>query len=272
MNPILVSIGSIEIRWYSVLILTAFIVGYFLVRNRCKKDNIDIILVSDLICYLVLVAIIGARIYYCLFNLDYYLMDPISIFKIWEGGLAIHGGVIAGIIFCYFYTKKKNLDLLKILDIIAPALALGQAIGRWGNFFNSEAFGPITSLKTLQGLHIPKFIIDGMYIDGFYHHPTFFYESLGCLIIFVILMIFRNKMKKGQVSGTYFILYGIIRFLIESLRQDSLMLGNIKIAQLVSIISILAGIYLFIKPYLRSNYDKQKVGHSTKGRTKKRIL
>ena len=272
MNPILISIGNIQIRWYSTLILIAFVVGYFLIRNRCKKEQIDLTTISDMCFYLIIVAILGARVYYCIFNLDYYLMNPISILKIWEGGLAIHGGVLAGIIFCYFYTKKKKLDLLKILDIIAPALVLGQTIGRWGNFFNSEAYGPVTSLNVLKGLHIPKFIIDGMYIDGFYHHPTFFYESLGCLIIFIILLVFRNKMKKGQVAGTYFIIYGLIRFLIESLRQDSLMLGNFKIAQIVSIIAVLVGIYLFIRPYLRSNYDKQKVGHSTKGRTKKRIL
>ena len=272
MNPILINFGNIQIRWYSVLILSAFIIAYFLIRKRCKKENVDVTLVSDLCCYLIIVAILGARIYYCIFNLDYYLMDPISIFKIWEGGLAIHGGVIAGIIFCYFFTKKKQLDLLKILDIIAPALVLGQAIGRWGNFFNSEAFGPETTLKVLKGLHIPRFIIDGMYIDGAYHHPTFFYESLGCIIIFIILILFRNKMKKGQVTGIYFILYGIVRFLIESLRQDSLMLGNIKVAQIVSLIAILVGIYLFVKPYLRSSYDKQKMGHSTKRRTKKRVF
>ena len=272
MNPILVSIGSINIRWYSIFILTAFILGYFLIRNRCKKENMDIVTISDLCFYLIIVAIIGARLYYCLFNLDYYLMDPISILKIWEGGLAIHGGVIAGIIFCYFYSKKKNIDLIKLFDIIAPSLVIGQAIGRWGNFFNSEAYGPVTTLKKLKNLHIPKFIIDGMYVDGSYHHPTFLYESLGCLIIFIILIVFRNKFKKGQTAGTYFVLYGIIRFKIESLRQDSLMLGSIKVAQIVSIIAILAGLYLFIKPYLRSNYDKQKVGHSTKGRTKKRVF
>ena len=272
MNPILISIGSIEIRWYSVLILTAFILGYFLIISRCKKEKIDLRLISDLCYYLIIVAILGARLYYCVFNLDYYLIDPISIFKVWEGGLAIHGGVISGIVFCYFYSKKKKLDMMKILDIIAPALVLGQAIGRWGNFFNSEAFGPETTLKVLKGLHIPKFIIDGMYIDGAYHHPTFFYESLGCLIIFFLLIFFRNRMRKGQVTGLYFILYGIIRFLIESLRQDSLMLGNLKVAQIVSLIAILIGLYLFIKPYLRSNYDKQKMGHSTKRRTKKRVF
>ena len=272
MNPVLISIGFFQIRWYSLLVLTGFILGYFLIRNRCKKENIDLSIITDFFCYLVIVGILGARIYYCLFNLDYYLTDLLSIFKIWEGGLAIHGGVIAGIIFTYFYSKKKNLDLLQLLDIMAPALVLGQAIGRWGNFFNSEAFGPSTTLSTLKGLHIPKFIIDGMYIDVAYHHPTFFYESLVCLLIFITIMLVRNKTKRGQVAGIYFIMYGIIRFLIESLRQDSLMLGSIKVAQIVSIIAIIVGLYLFIKPLVGSNYDKQKMGRNPKGRSKKGIF
>ena len=258
MNPILLDLGFIQIRWYSVLILIAFIIGYFLVISRCKKNNINTTQISDMCFYLIIVAILGARIYYCLFILDYYFKNILDIFKIWEGGLAIHGGVIAGIIFIYFYTKKKKLPLLDILDIFAPALVLGQAIGRWGNFFNGEAFGPETTLTTLKSLNIPKFIIDGMYIDHTYHHPTFFYESIGCLIIFIIIMILRNlkTIKSGQIASIYFILYGIIRFFIESLRQDSLMLFNLKVAQLVSIIMIIVGLYLFIRPYIRSKYDK----------------
>ena len=253
MNPILIDLGFVEIRWYAVLILIAFVIGYFLVINRCKKKNISITQISDMSFYLVIFCILGARIYYCLFNLDYYLKNILDIFKIWEGGLAIHGGIIAGILVIYFYTKRKKLPLLEILDIFAPALVLGQAIGRWGNFFNGEAFGPETTLNTLHNLHIPQFIIDGMYIDNAYHHPTFLYESLGCLIIFIILIIVRNlkKIKEGQIASIYLILYGIIRFFIESLRQDSLMLFNLRIAQVVSIIMIIIGLYLFIKPYLK---------------------
>ena len=208
--------------------------------------------------YLVIISILGARIYYCIFNLDYYGKNLIDIFKIWEGGLAIHGGIIAGFIFICFYSKKKKLNLIELLDIFAPALALGQCIGRWGNFFNQEAFGSEATLSTLKNLHIPNFIIDGMYIDGAYHHPTFLYESLGCLIIFIILVIIRNRKhtKEGQVAGIYLILYGIIRFFIESLRTDSLMFFNFKMAQIVSIIMILIGIYLFIRPYIRRKHDK----------------
>ena len=258
MNPILLNLGFIQIRWYSVLMLLAFIIGYFLVITRCKKKEISVPLISDMCFYLIIISILGARIYYCLFNLDYYSKNILDIFKIWEGGLAIHGGVIAGIIFIYFYTKKKKLPLLYILDIFAPALVLGQAIGRWGNFFNGEAFGPETTLTTLKSLNIPEFIIDGMYIDNTYHHPTFFYESIGCLIIFIIIMILRNlkTIKSGQIASIYFIFYGIIRFFIEGLRQDSLMLFNLKVAQVVSIIMIIIGLYLFIRPYIIKKFKK----------------
>jgi len=251
MNPVLVDIGFLEIRWYSILILIAFIIGYFLVVNRCKKENISLTFINDLCFYIIIFCILGARLYYCLFNLNYYLKNIIDIFKIWEGGLAIHGGIMAGILTIYFYSKKKNISFIKLLDIFAPALVLGQAIGRWGNFFNGEAFGPKTSLSTLTDLHIPQFIIDGMYINNDYYHPTFLYESLGCLIIFIIIMCIRNikKIKIGQVTSIYFIGYGIIRFFIEGLRQDSLMFFNLKIAQVISILMVLIGIYILIKPY-----------------------
>ena len=256
MNPILLDLGFMEIRWYSVLILVAFTIGYLLVSSRCKKEGISSVFITDLCFYLIIFCILGARIYYCLFNLDYYSKNLLDIFKIWEGGLAIHGGIIAGILTIYLYTRKKEIPILKLLDIFAPALVLGQAIGRWGNFFNMEAYGPATTLSTLENLHIPQFIIDGMYIDRVYHHPTFLYESMGCLIIFIIIMLLRNiiGIKKGQITSIYFISYGIIRFLIESLRQDSLMFFNLKVAQLISILMIIIGLYLFIKPYIKKEF------------------
>ena len=249
MNPILINLGFIEIRWYSVLILCAFVIGYFLVIERAKKKEISSLLISDMCFYLIIFCILGARLYYCLFNLNYYSKNILDIFKIWEGGLAIHGGIIAGIITIYFYSKKNKISLLKLLDIFSPALVLGQAIGRWGNFFNMEAYGPVTPLLTLQKLGIPNFIIEGMYIDGAYHHPTFLYESISCLIVFIIMMLIRNlkTIKEGQITSVYLISYGIIRFFIESLRQDSLMLLNLKIAQIISILMIIIGIYLLIK-------------------------
>ena len=271
MNPILLDLGFLEIRWYSILVLSGFVIGYFLVLNRLKKKNIPTNIISDMCFYLIIFCIIGARLHYCLFYVDElgnnpYFSNPIDILKIYEGGLGIHGGIIGGFIFLYFYAKKKKLNLLEILDAFSIALVLGQCIGRWGNFFNSEAFGKVVSLSHLKSLHIPNFIIDGMYINGAYRQPTFLYESIACLIIFIILLIIRNRkfIKDGQVVGTYFILYGIVRFFIESLRTDSLMLFNFKTAQIISIIMIMIGIYLIIRPYIRRNYDKQKVGHSTK--------
>ena len=258
MSPILINLGFIQIRWYSILILAAFVLGYFLVIKSCAKRGIETSKVTDLCFYLVIVCILGARLYYCLFNLDYYSKNLLDIFKIWEGGLAIHGGIIAGLIFIYFYTRKKDINMLELLDIMAPALALGQAIGRWGNFFNQEAYGSAVTRFRLRELNIPKFIIDNMYINGQYHHPTFFYESVGCLVIFIILMVMRNskKIKKGQIVSVYMFLYGIIRFFIEGLRQDSLMFFNLKIAQVVSIIMCISGVLLFLYPYLRRKYDK----------------
>ena len=253
MNPVLLDLGFIQIRWYSVLVLLAFIIGYGLVITRSKKKGLNTSKISDMCFYLVLVCILGARFYYCIFNLDYYLNNLLDIVKIWEGGLAIHGGIIAGIIFIFFYSRKHDISLLDIFDVFAPALVLGQAIGRWGNFFNQEAFGPETTLFELEKLNIPQFIIDGMYIDNAYHHPTFFYESLGCLSLFIIIIIIRNIkfIEPGQVAAIYFIGYGILRFLIEGLRQDSLMFLNLKVAQLVSIIMIVVGIILFILPYMK---------------------
>ena len=143
-----------------------------------------------------------------------------------------------------YYSKKKGKSIIKTTDIIVPSLIIGQAIGRWGNFFNSEAHGPEVTYEFLKNLHIPNFIINGMHINGTYYHPTFLYESLWCIIGFIIILIIRKltNRKKGMVTYTYFIWYGLGRFFIESLRTDSLYLGSVKISQLVSIILIIIGI------------------------------
>ena len=258
MNPIIFKIGSIGIRWYSVLILISFIIGYVLVLTRARKQGISSIYISDISFYVIIFCILGARLYYCAFNFDYYKDHLIEILKIWEGGLAIHGGIIAGLLVLIFYTKKFQIGFLRLTDIIAPALALGQAIGRWGNFFNSEAFGPATTIAELKRLHVPGFVIDGMYIDGAYHHPTFFYESIACLLIFIVIMIIRNSkhIKDGQVTGIYFMMYGLARFFIEPLRQDSLFFGTMKAAQLVSVVMFVCGAVLIIIPLLRREHDQ----------------
>lgn len=259
MNPIAFSIGNIEIYWYSIFILIAFSLGFFIAyRESFRLKSIDSNKLFDYFFYLIPIVIIGARIYYVAFEWNIYRLNPIEAFKIWNGGLAIHGGIIAGIIYTIIYTRINKINIFRFMDMVVPSLALGQAIGRWGNFFNSEAYGPITTLEKLKSLHIPNFIIEGMNINGFYREPTFLYESLTCLIIFIILFLLRKyykKLKVGILVGLYFIIYGVERFFVEGLRTDSLMLGNFKVAQIVSFIMVIVGItFITISLYKRVLY------------------
>lgn len=248
MSPIAIQVGNFVVYKYSLCMLTAFVIGYILAIIEAKKHNITEKFVTDFLFYLVPISIIGARLYYVAFSFNDYKDSLIDIFKVWNGGLAIHGGVIFGLIFLIFYTKKHKVDTIRFMDIAAVSLVLGQAIGRWGNFFNQEAYGPATTLATLKSWHIPNFIIDNMKIGNVYYQPTFFYESMGCLLIFIILLLIRKikKVPAGTICSIYLICYGIIRFLIEGLRQDSLMFMSLKIAQCVSIFMIISGIVLLI--------------------------
>jgi len=265
MNPIMLDLGVIQIKWYSFFILIAMITGGLLFFLEAKKKGLKNEDIENIIFYGLLIGILGARIYYVLFNLDYYFSNPLETIMIWKGGLAIHGGIIGGLITMIIYSRKKNINLLMLLDIIVVGLILAQAIGRWGNFFNSEAYGRITSLEALKNLHIPMFIIKGMLIDGSYREPTFLYESIFCFIGFLSLILLQKKYKQlkvGQLTGFYLVWYGVVRLLIESLRSDSLMIGPIKIAQVISIIFILVGGYFL--QYQRNNkktYHKLTIYH-----------
>ena len=266
MNRIVLDLGFIQIYWYSIFILLGVIVGSVFVYREAKKQGLSTDQLVDLIFYTMIIAIIGARVYYVAFNLDYYLANPLSIFEIWNGGLAIHGGIISGFLFLVFYTKKKHIRLLKLLDILIVGLIIGQVIGRWGNFFNGEAYGAVVTKETLMKQGIPTFIINGMYIDGVYHQPTFLYESVANLIGFFLLLLLRRYkyLKTGQLTGFYLVWYAVVRFFIEGLRTDSLMLGPLRVAQLVSICLLLIGLYLlFIKyrkePKLSHLYQKEAI-------------
>lgn len=250
MNKIALDLGPIQIYWYSICIFLGMLVACILIYKEAKKQKIEENFLTNLTFYTIIIGILGARLYYVLFNLSYYLSNPIEIFKIWNGGLAIHGGIIAGLIFLVIYCKKNHVKILKMLDIIVVGLIIAQAIGRWGNFFNGEAYGPVTTYNHLKSLLIPEFVINGMNILGEYHHPTFFYESLWCIVGFIVMLLVRKFYKKnhpGNLTGLYLVWYGIIRFIIEGMRTDSLMLGPIKMAQIVSIVFILSGITLWLK-------------------------
>ncbi len=259
MNRIAFSIMGFDIYWYSLCILCGVLVAYVLILKEAKKHNIDKEFITDLVFYSIIIGLVGARLYYVIFNLNYYMSNPSQIIAVWNGGLAIHGGIIFGAIFIYYYCKKKNIKFLRITDIMAPALLIAQALGRWGNFFNKEAYGIKTTYKTLKNMHIPNFVINGMKINGVYHYPTFFFESIGCIIGVIIILIIRKnkKIKLGVLSGIYFVWYGILRFFIEALRTDSLMLFSLKAAQIVSLISIIIGIVLIITSSKREKYIKE---------------
>ena len=247
-NRVLFNSGPITIYWYSVTMLLAVLTGICLATYESKKQKMEQF-ISDLIFYIILFGIIGARLYYVIFNFNSYKTNLFSIFKIWEGGIAIYGALIAGVLVIIYFAKKYNQSIIKTTDIITPGLLLAQSIGRWGNFFNSEAHGTKVTLEFLQSLKLPKFIIEGMYINGNYYHPTFLYESIWCLIGFLILILIRKKTKRkeGIMTYSYFIWYGIGRFIIEGLRTDSLYLGNMKVSQIVSIILIFLGIFGIIR-------------------------
>ena len=264
MNRVFLSIFGINIYWYAILILIAILLGIFLAYKESKRIGFDFNFINDLSFYVIPVSLIGARLYYVVFNYSIFQDNVLSIFKVWEGGLAIYGGIIAGIIFIIYYCKLKAKSIFKTLDIIAPSLILGQAIGRWGNFINSEAYGREVTLEFLQNLHIPNFIIEGMHINGTYYEPTFLYESLWCILGFIILIIIRYKCKNikiGTITSVYFIWYGIERFFVEKIRSDSLFIGSYKVSVIVSLTIMLVGIIiLFInKKYPKYNERKEDI-------------
>lgn len=261
MDRVAVDLGPIQIYWYSIFIFVGLLVASILIFKEARKRNIDEDFLVNLIFNTIIIGLIGARLYYVLFNLPYYITNPIEIFAVWNGGLAIHGGIFAALIFIIIYCKKYEVNCLQILDIMVVGLIIGQAIGRWGNFFNGEAYGQITSLAELKEQQIPMFIINGMYILGEYRQPTFFYESTWCLSGFLAMLIIRKYkyLKRGQLTGFYLFWYGFGRFLIEAMRTDSLMLGPLKIAQVVSIVFVIIGIILFFYNTFKSTKEDKKL-------------
>ncbi len=259
MNPILLDLGVIKIYWYSAMIFLGLLIGGWLILKEAERFNISEDFIVNLFFFTIPIAVIGARLYYVIFNWDYYSVNMSEIFMIWEGGLAIHGGMLFGLLWIIFYTKKYKVNTFRILDMIVIGLIIGQAIGRWGNFFNGEAHGTATTLEHLQSLHIPEFIINGMNIGGTYYLPTFLYESIWCLLGFIILLVIRRLkyIKIGQTTAVYLIWYGIGRFIIEGMRTDSLMIGNFRQAQIISIIMVILGIVIFILKGKGSKLDNQ---------------
>ena len=228
-NPVAFKIFNIDIYWYAFLIAVSFVIAMIAFKKQDGKYGIKYNDILDLAIFLLPISLIGARLYYVIFNLGYYLNNPMQIFNIRSGGMAIYGGLIAGVITIYFFCKKKKIQLLDLLDYIISYVALGQAIGRWGNFINGESYGTPTNLPWKMGIY-QQGVLE-------YVHPTFLYESICTLIIFLLLIkIGKNKKFKGELTCIYLILYSFARMLIESIRIDSLMLYNFRISQILSLI------------------------------------
>lgn len=259
-----ISIGSIEIYFYSLLILTGVLIALYLGIKEGEKIGIKQDDILDGIIIILPLAILGSRLYYVIFEWDRYKDNLGSIFAFREGGLAIHGAFIVAVVGAYVFTKIKKIDIFRVFDLIAPGFLVAQALGRWGNFFNQEAHGFIIGNETNgvvnlsldeqrafleETLRLPNFITNNMYLNGpsglGYYHPTFFYESLWNISGFALMLILRRMkfLKSGDLIAIYLIWYSFGRFFIESMRTDSLYVGNtgLRTAQIISIVMILLG-------------------------------
>src|SRR5690625_4081234 len=250
LNRIFLQLGPISIYWYGVIIATGLFLGLYLATKEADRLGLKKDLIVDLIVFATPIAILFARIYYVIFEWEMYQGGPWwKLIAVWEGGIAIHGALIGAVLTAIVYARIKKVSFWQLADIIAPSLILGQAIGRWGNFMNQEAHGGPMSEAAYENFHqyLPDFIMNQMCIDGIMYYPTFLYESLWNILIFIILILLRKyNPLRGNIFLSYVILYSIGRFFIEGLRTDSLYFGPIRQAQLFSVTLIVIAIVVMI--------------------------
>ncbi|MEL3971024.1 prolipoprotein diacylglyceryl transferase [Rossellomorea oryzaecorticis] len=248
-DPIAFQLGPLQVHWYGVIIGMGIALGLYLAISESKRLGLHPDTFVDLLVWAIPIAILSARAYYVIFEWDYYSQNPGDIIKVWNGGIAIHGALIGSVITAIVFAKIKGISFWKLADIAAPSIILGQAIGRWGNFMNQEAHGGDVTRAFLENLYLPQFIIDQMYINGAYYHPTFLYESLWNFAGFVLLLILRRKvnLRRGELFLSYVIWYSIGRFFVEGMRTDSLMLTEyLRVAQVISLVLIAVAAVLII--------------------------
>lgn len=237
MGPVAFELFGLQVRWYGILIATGVLLGAIIAIREAKRVGFDEETLLDLLIWAVPISVIGSRVYYVIFSWDLYRDNPIEALNFRSGGLAIHGAIIAAIIVTIIFTRIRKVNFWTIADICAPSIILGQAIGRWGNYANQEAHGGPTDLPW------------GIMVKGEKVHPTFLYESIWNFLVFIFLLWYARKKQKvkGEIFLLYISLYSFIRFFIEGLRTDSLMLGQIRVAQLISIIGILISAFIFYR-------------------------
>jgi len=244
-DPVMIRFFSLKIRWYGFFIVLSLLISLFILNQLLKsEESLDFEFFLDYIIIAFPLGVLAARLYYVIFNLDYYLNNPIKIMAINEGGLAIHGGLLLGIIALYLLAKKRKKNFWLALDYLAPLTALSQSIGRWGNFINQEAYGQIVSENYYN--IFPEFIKRQMYINGSYREVTFLYESAADFLLFIFLLFYlhSNIKKDGEVFAFYLIIYSVFRFFIEEQRTDSLLIAEFQVAKLMSLSLIITGIIL----------------------------
>lgn len=250
LNPIAFKVWNIPVYWYAIIIVASMVLALFLCYKKSGKFGITFETILDLSLWLFPISFIGARLYYVLFNSQDYL-DWTQIFNIKDGGLAIYGGIIAGAIVCYFFCKKRKINLWNLLDYLVPYLALAQCLGRFGNFINVEAYGTATQLPWKMGIFLNGEIQ--------YVHPTFLYESIATFFIFILLSLrSRNRRFSGEITYLYLILYSFARFFIEGLRIDSLYFMNFRVSQIISAILFVLFCWLLSKKLEMEKITKTK--------------
>ena len=240
------SLGGLSVRWYGLLIVVGMLLGILLASLRERRLGLPRETAVDLALWGIPAAIVGARLYYVIFSWESYADHPVSALYIWEGGLAIYGGLIGGLAAGLIYARVKRLNFLKLADLAAPSFALGQAVGRWGNFFNQEAYGIPVASERLRFFPVAVRIE----ADGLWHYATFFYESLWCLVIVLTLLLLerRGRLKRpGNVFFLYVLMYGLERALVEGLRTDSLYLGPVRVSQALSLIAAGAALIMLVR-------------------------
>ncbi|MEG0259070.1 MAG: prolipoprotein diacylglyceryl transferase [Lysinibacillus sp.] len=245
-NPVALQLGPITVTWYGLIIVTGIILAYFVGQREALKRGLPEDFLADLLIWTVPIGIVCARIYYVAMRWDYYGENPGKIIEIWNGGIAIHGALLGAFATAYIFTRKRGVSFLRVADIAAPSILIGQIIGRWGNFMNQEAYGDPVSRAFLENLMLPDWIINQMYIEelGSHVHPTFLYESAWNFVGLLILLALRKvNLQRGEIFFSYLIWYSIGRFYIEGMRTDSLYLvGDLRSAQVISIIGIVVGL------------------------------
>ncbi|WP_294831766.1 prolipoprotein diacylglyceryl transferase [uncultured Lactobacillus sp.] len=249
-NPVAFKLGNLSVKWYGIIMAVAIILAVSMAIFEGRKRQIESDDFMDLLLWAVPLGYVGARIYYVIFEWNYYSQHLDEIIAIWKGGIAIYGGLLAGLAVLLVFCYKRMLPPFLMLDIITPGVMAAQILGRWGNFINQEAHGGPTTLAFLQSLHLPDFIINQMKIGGVYYQPTFLYESFFNLIGLLIILLLRHRkhlFKQGEIFMLYLAWYSVVRFFVEGMRTDSLYLwGSIRVSQMLSVILLIVVIVLFI--------------------------